>query len=178
MTSPAKDFFAGSGTADRNSASAAFRTVGDVCIGVIVEEPIEIDQTVYGKGTPKLDKNGKVQTQLVVVLQTDSRNWDKALKTPTDETGASKPGSVDTGLRALFVKFKLRDAIGEAIRKAGASGLEVGGKLSVAYTNESTFNGNEVKEYAAKYEPPVTAAGADFFNAPAPAAAASTPPPF
>lgn len=186
MTAELTDFFAGSSSSgDRNSASAAFKAIGTVVTGTITEEPVLVQQTEFGNGTPKVDKNGRPIMQMIVSVQTDLRSWDGAIKPPTDENGIPKPPSDDTGLRTLWVKFKLRDAIADALRKAGAKGLAVGGKLAVAYTADSTFNGFSVKEYQAKYEAPVATAGTDFFgggqaSAPVapPAKSFETDPPF
>ena len=180
MTTPT-DFFSNTGTSseDRNSASAAFKTIGDVIKGIVAEEPVVIDQTVYGTGAPKLDKNGKQQTQLVVVLQTEHRNWDKATNPAKDETGAPKPGAADAGLRALFVKFKLRDAIADALREAGTTTLEVGGELAVAYVSDEKFNSFDVKTYKAKYTPPAKSnSSQDFFGTTITTPADASAPPF
>lgn len=157
MTSTA-DFFA-STTSNRNSASFKFDKVGDYVTGTIAEEPVLTDQSEYGTGTPKLDKNGNVMKQLVVVVQTNLRNWEKTTNPAKDENGNPKPASEDTGLRTLWVRFLMRDAIAAALKEVGATTLEVGGELSVAYTENSRFNGFDVKNYKAKYVKPTPAAG-------------------
>lgn len=167
MTAATQDFFAAGTSGDRNSASFAFKTVGDNVVGTIAEEPSIVEQTEFGTGTPKKDKNGNVMTMLCVTLQTELRNWEGATKPPSDENGVPKATTDDTGLRTLWVKFKLRDAIGDAIRKAGAKGLEVGGKLAVRYSANGVFNGFEIKEYAAVYKAPEP--GQEFFAATKPA---------
>lgn len=165
MTATAEDFFAQTPQGDFLAASAAFKAVGDIIKGTIVEEPVLIDQTVYNKPNElKRDKNGNVLKQLVVVLQTEHRNWDAALKPAKDADGNPRPPADDIGKRSLFVKFKLRDAIADALKAANAKSLEVGGELAVAFTAESEYNGYDVKEYQAQYKPPTNAASTDFFG--------------
>lgn len=164
MTATTEDFFATTGGGgDFLSASAAFVKVGDVIKGTIVEEPVLIDQTVYKTNEIKKDKKGNVLKQLVVVLQTEHRNWDRALKPAKDADGNERPASDDIGHRALFVKFKLRDAIADALKDAGAKTLEVGGELAVAYVGNSDFNGFDTKDWKAQYKKPA-GASADFFG--------------
>jgi hypothetical protein len=163
MTATTEDFFASTGgSGDFLSASAAFKNVGDVIKGTIVEEPVLIEQTVFKSNEVKKDKNGNVLKQLVVVLQTEHRNWDAALKPAKDADGNPRPASDDIGHRALFVKFKLRDAIADALKEAGAKGLEVGGELAVAFTGTEDFNGFDVKNFKAQYKKP--SGSASFFG--------------
>lgn len=177
MTATTEDFFASTGSGDFNSASAAFKNVGDIVKGTIAEDPVLIDQTVFGSNDLKKDKNGNVLKQLVVTLQTEHRNWEAALKPAKDADGTPKPASADTGLRSLFVKFKLRDAIAEALKTAGAKQLEVGGELAVAYVDNETFNGFDVKVYKAQYKAPAKSnSSADFFGGDA--AKGDSAPPF
>jgi hypothetical protein len=178
MTATTEDFFTNTGSGDFLSASAAFKNVGDIVRGVICEEPVLIDQTVFNKPNElKRDKNGNVLKQLVVVLQTEHRDWEAALKPAKDADGNPRPASDDIGKRSLFVKFKLRDAIAEALKAAGAKQLEVGGELAVAFTGESEFNGFDVKEYKAQYKAPTSNASTDFFGDNT-AAKSDTAPPF
>lgn len=166
MTATTEDFFAEQQQSDFLSASAAFKNVGDIVKGTICEEPTLIDQTEFNSREVKKAKNGNVLKQLVVVLQTEHRNWEAALKPAKDADGNPRPAADDIGKRALFVKFKLRDAIAEALKAAGAKSLEVGGELAVAFTGTEVYNGFDVKQYKAKYTAPAksNAASADFFG--------------
>lgn len=142
------DFLLGGG-----GKSAKFENIGDQVTGVICSKPELRQQTDIKDGKPQVWDNGDPKMQLVVQLQTEQRLDDE-----------------DDGIRNLYVsggfkRMSLQRAIAEAIRAAGAKGLEVGGRLSVAFTGEepsATRGYNPAKLYAAKYEPPA----AGFFDTP------------
>ncbi len=159
--------------------SAKFDAVGAVVSGVITETPRLTQQTEYGTNKPKVWDNGDPMMQLVVTVQTELREE-----------------ADDDGLRNFYLRggSKREDtnqgAVARAVAAAGASGLEVGGRLSIAYIgDDASGSGNPRKRYAAKYERPVVPVGdadpfgstvaapaADPFAAtPAPAAPAADP---
>jgi hypothetical protein len=85
--------------------------------------------------------------QLVVKVQTDQRDLDD---------------SDDDGIRAIYIKAQMRQAVADAVRKAGAKGLEVGGELKVKFTGTepaSTKGFNDKKIYAAQYTKPAASSG-------------------
>lgn len=139
-TQDANDFLMGGG-----GRSAKFETIGDKITGTVISAQ-KSQQTDLTSGQPKTWPDGNPMMQLVVTVQTDERDTDD----PTDD-----------GLRKLYLRGAKpqtsRGAVRDAMRSAGVSGLEEGGKLSVAYTGdgEPTQRGfNPPKQYAAKYEPP------------------------
>lgn len=158
MTS-ANDFLMAGGT-----TSAKFPSPGTTVAGTIAREPEVQQQRDFTSGELKFWDDGKPMQQLQVILATDER--DPA--TPDDD-----------GQRAIYVKGNMLKAVREAVRKAGAPGLAVGGRLSVTYTGdgEASKRGlNPPKLYAATYTAP-TAAQANEFLAGAEPAPATTPQP-
>lgn len=134
--------------------SFGFEAIGDKIAGTVVSAEAS-QQTDMDTGQPATWPDGKPKMQVVVTLQTE-----------LDE----EPG--DDGQRRVYLKgskpTSSMGAVKAAIKAAGASGIEVGGKLQIAYTGdgEPTKRGwNAPKQYAAKYEAPapVQAAVDDIF---------------
>ena len=169
-TSSADDFLTAGNTSDRNSASFSFATPGTVVSGTVAEIGEQVQQTAFGTGVPKVDKKGNAVMMLPVTLQTDLRNWADATNPPTDDHDNVKE---DVGLRTIWLRYKLRDAVIDAVGKAGAK-LRIGGVLAARYTESTVVNGYNVKEYEARYTPP--SAADNFLNTPAPALAAAGSP--
>lgn len=134
-------------------------------------------------GEPKLDKNGNQQSQVNITLKTDLRNWEATIKPGKDEDGNELPPSADEGLRRIYAKHRMLQAIAKAVKDAGQTGApKVGGKLAVRVKDlqwdEKNTARNPLPDYDAKYEPPTVAPQGvdDAFNeqrteTPAPAAA-------
>jgi len=143
----ANDYLMGGGT-----TSAKFAEVGDTVSGSIARKPELQQQRSFEDGTPLTWDDGSPRQQIKVILQTKDRD---------DED--------DNGERAIYLKGALLKAVQSAVKKAGAKGLEVGGKLAVKFTGTAApvkkgLSG--AKEYVAKYEAPDPAA--DAFNEPEP----------
>ncbi|MFD4936313.1 hypothetical protein [Streptomyces virginiae] len=131
----ADDFLMGGGGAP----SAKFPTPGTTVTGRITERPTVEQQRDIKDGTPKFWSDGNPMNQLVITVQTDQRDHE------IDE---------DDGRRRLFVKGQLKNAVADAVRAAGARGLEVGGILTVTYTHDgqATQRGfSPPKQYTAQY---------------------------
>lgn len=138
----ADDFLMGGGGAP----TASFLTVGTTVRGRITERPTVQQQRDMKTGENKFWPDGNPMMQLVITLQTDEH--DHTL--PDDD-----------GRRRLFVKGQMKNAVADAVRAAGAPGLEVGGVLAVTFTHElpATQRGfNPPKQYAATYTPAASAA--------------------
>lgn len=125
------------------SQSAKFDAIGDKYIGIITG----IDhrqQTDPKTGIPKTFPSGDPMMLYVITLQPEGGDpialWAK---------GGRFQAVQGTGESML-------SAIGTAVREAGATSVEVGAKLAVAFTGEGeTKPGfNAPKLYTAKYEPP------------------------
>jgi hypothetical protein len=148
MSTPnANDFLMGSG-----AKSATFPQIGATITGRIVRTP-EVRQQTTPEGAPKTFDNGDPMLQLVVQLQTDERD-------PQDLE--------DDGIRGLYIKSNMLNAVRDAVRRSGAKGLDVGGTLTVQYTSDGEVKRkgfNPPKIYAARYVPPTAQAANDFLNA-------------
>ncbi|MGC5019040.1 hypothetical protein [Micromonospora sp. DT47] len=142
----AQDFLMGGG-----SKTAKFPSFGTSVSGQIVREPEITQQTEFGTGRLLTWDDGSARLQLVVKIQTDERD-------PSDLE--------DDGVRAIYVKGKsLTNAVREAVRNAGAKGLEVGGTLTVTYIADGKAErGNPPKLYTAEYRRPLVHQVSDFLN--------------
>lgn len=148
-----ESFFAGGVPA----AKFADGQYGTVIGGEITTEPRMQQQRDYTTGDPITYPDGNPAMQMVVTVQTGLR--DPAI-------------DGDTGERAFYIRGQLRQAVGEALRKAGAKAPQNGGTLQVKYLRDEPVTlkngrpGNPQKIYAAKYEPPAQAAAGQFFDDP------------
>lgn len=143
--------------------SAKFDAHGDTVKGTITETPELRQQTNFETQQPEFWDDGKPKMQLVVTLATDQRDPSN----PEDE-----------GIRRLYVKGKMQQAVASAIRKCGAKGLEVGGTLTIAYVgdDEPKKRGmSGAKLYLAEYASPAAAFLAQDEPAAAAAPAAQVP---
>jgi hypothetical protein len=156
MTKDADDFLFGGG-----SRAARFENVGDTITGTVTFFDV-VQQTAMETNEPLTWSDGRPRMQLIVDLQTDQGD-----------------GADDDGVRRLYAKggnyevaegsgTSLRDAIGDAVRKAGCKSFEEGATLTVGFTGlgKKTNRGFAApKLYRAKYEPPRKAmAAADVFD--------------
>jgi hypothetical protein len=126
--------------------SAKFEAPGDQVTGTVISQEMR-QQTEFspnGAGKPEFWDNGDPKMQLVVKLQTSLRE-----------------DADDDGVRAVYLKggFKApttQKAVSDAVRAAGASGLETGGTLTLTYTGNgpATGGGFPPKYYTANYTPP------------------------
>lgn len=123
--------------------SVKFPTPGASITGTVTRPPREQQQTKFGTTEPDYWPNGDPKLSIVVDLDTPERD-------PQDAN--------DDGARTLYVSSsKMKRAIGDAILKAGASDIEVGGTLTVQYTGNDPASknpANPAKLYAAAYQPP------------------------
>lgn len=152
--------------------SIKLSAVNDGVIGVI-ETQFKAEAKEFGTDKVKLDrKTGEPIMQLVVILQTDLRNWDRVAKVPLvdkdDKSKGTKDPSEDDGRRALYIEpwTNLHAAVGKAIVDGtGSKGpLRDGGTLGVKITElRDTGKGNPLKVFAAQYTAPA-ASGGDFFG--------------
>jgi hypothetical protein len=145
--------------------AARFDKIGDMVTGQITDVRLT-QQTAMETNEPMTWSDGRPRMQLVVSMATDDR---------VDEN--------DDGIRTVYAKggnyeastgagTSMKDAISDALKRAKATTIEVGGVLTVAYTGEGkkTNRGfTAPKLWRAKYEPPVKGVAADdIFGAGAP----------
>lgn len=122
--------------------SAKFETIGTVVSGVIVSPPDVRQQTDFTTGALKVWDDGKPMMQLVVTVDTGKPD-------PNDPE--------DDGLRSFYIKGAMQAAVKDAVRKAKAKGLQVGGTLAIKYTGDGVPKQrglNPPKQFAAQYTPP------------------------
>jgi len=120
--------------------SAKFDAVGDHVTGFVFFPPELQQQRDPQNGAAKTWDDGKPMMQLRVVLITEEHDL----------------GPDDDGLRAIYVRGLMQRAIGQAVRAAGAQGLEVGGKLRVIYSGDGVPRQrgfSPPKQYEAMYRP-------------------------
>lgn len=149
------DYFDGAGR--EGAPSAKLKDLKDFIKGTIVDL-YEVPNVPFGKTEAVKNDDGSEQMQLVIVLQTDYRNWDKVAKVPEGEDGSAKPVSEDKGLRAVYVpKFtNIYGALGKAIKKADAKRCEIGGGFGIVVEDlEEVGKGNKKKVHRAVYTLPV-----------------------
>lgn len=149
-----------------------FADKGDVVKGTVVSTKVT-DQTVFNSNPPEKipdsKRPGQYKKQLVVVLDTNLRNWEGVnpkSKSIRDEEGNKRPGSEDTGARAIYVKGWMIGAVGDAVKAAtnGArKGVIPGDKLGVQLSEQvPTGKGNPMNKFTANcIAAPV---GADLFD--------------
>jgi len=104
-------------------------------------------QTDFQTGEPLTWKDGSPRMQVVATLE------------GTNHRDPSNPE--DDGARKVYIKGRnLTNAIRDAVRKAGATGLDTGGTLQVTYTGDGAAERglNPPKTYAATYTAPASAA--------------------
>ena len=141
--------------------SAKFASIGITVTGRITERPTVEQQRDFTTGDAKYWEDGKPQLQLVVTISTTLRDPEI---------------NDDDGTRRVYIKGQLKNAVAQAVRAAGAKGLEIGGVLSVTYARDGVAKNprfNAPKEYTAHYTP----AAAAELNTPDPGAAAAAPSP-
>lgn len=122
--------------------SASFLQIGAQVSGFICGTPEMQQQRDFDTGDLKFWSDGKPMMQMRVVLQTEERD-------PEVEE--------DDGRRAIYVRANMATAVRQAVTTAGATGLQVGGKLLVKYMADdkpSRKGLNGAKLYTAKYRPP------------------------
>ena len=141
----------------KGAKAFAFNNIGDVCTGTVLSMNTR-QQTDIETGTPQSWPDGRPKMMVVIVLQTETQD---------DEN--------DDGQRSVFLRggnYSVASgkgtsssvAVRDAVVAAGASGIEVGGRLSIGYTGQGQKSNNAFtapKLYTAKYEPPVARVGVE-----------------
>jgi hypothetical protein len=144
----ANDLLMGTG-----AASAKFDHIGATVSGQVVRPPISRQQSKFGTRELEYWKDGTPKMQIIVNIQTDQRD----------------PGIADDdGVRAIYIKGKsLTEAVRNAVRAAGAKGIEVGGTLTVTYSGDGapTPGARPPKQYSARYVPPAAQPQGDWLVA-------------
>lgn len=141
----ADDFMDGAGV-----KSASFNGTPPITwAGEIVDDPRIVQKRDFDTGEPLFWSDGRPKNMLQVDIQTNARD-----------------DADDDGKRALYLEFRKRDAVAEAIKRAGCKGApQRGGWLSLTYTSDDLAarkgKGNPPKNFVAEYRPPDLMAQAD-----------------
>ena len=141
MTQDPNDFLMGAG-----GKSAEFKKHDDQCWGTIVRYAMR-QQTSFESGEPLVWDDGEPRMQMVLTVQTDEQDDDE-----------------DDGLRKLYVKGQMQQALAGAVLKAGATGVTEGGRVLVRYISDAEPKRQGMsgaKQYFAKYEAPTQAVPVD-----------------
>ena len=135
----ANDLLMGGGV---KSASFPDKQYGTTVGGLIVRTPVTRQQTDFKTGEPLTFANGDPRMQIVVQVQTELRDPAEPL---------------DDGVRGLYLKAQMMQAVRDAVKAVGGKGLEVGGHLAITYVrDEPTTQGRgfDKKIYTATYQLP------------------------
>lgn len=160
---PTQDEILASGRGDTNApdGSGAFAQIGSSIVGRIVSTfPAIVTDPGKAGNPPKPDKNGKLQPQLNVTLQTGYRGWAGCPKFPTQGQGADKQPrdpATDDGKRRIFAKYRLLNAFGIALQNTFGTtqGLELDG-MWVKWTHTAdipTGQINPLQDFSCKVWP-------------------------
>ncbi|MBB2749179.1 UNVERIFIED_ORG: hypothetical protein FHR35_009092 [Microbispora rosea subsp. rosea] len=142
------------------------RPIGHTVTGIIARYPEVVQRLEYGTNKPMVWDDGTPQLQLKIVLATEER--DPSIRD-------------DDGLRALYARHHMKDAIRDALKAVGPGvRLDVGGRLTVTYVADAPpkmAGAKPSKLFSAQYVPPAAAAvdAMLFGNNPAPAEAPAVP---
>jgi hypothetical protein len=119
------------------SPAAKFPVIGTTVVGTITTEPTVVQQTAFGTNEPLAWADGSPRLQMVVEVNTA------------------------TGPQRFFIKSGLKNAVADAVRASGSTGLAVGGTLSVTYSGDAAPTRPGIagaKVYTATYAPPAPVA--------------------
>lgn len=152
MTQDPDDFLAGGAKVP----SAKFVTVGDHVVGTVVDRTVSQCRTYESKEL-EFWPDGNPKLQLVVTLQTEERD-------PSIEN--------DDGQRRIYAPkpSTMFQAIVDVTHTKGLK-LLPGGRLAVKYTGTKPHDNprlNDIKLYAAAYEPPAQTQADDLLGGSAP----------
>jgi hypothetical protein len=149
MSNESSEFFFGSG--GTGAPYFPFREVGTTITGTVTTEPVVRDATDPFTGDVVTWKDGNPKKVLVVTVQTDLRD-------PANPE--------DSGQRSVWIStYGQRLAVKDALTRANASAIEVGGKLTLTFTGYGERTNpalNPPKAFSADYQKPNASAG--FFN--------------
>lgn len=145
-----------------------FSDPGDSHEGTVIrfeaKQEREYDPANPSQGAPKFFKSGAPIMSIVVEVQTHERD---------------PMAREDDGRRLFYVEGRhLKDAVRDAVRASGATGLEVGGHLAVTFTHrEDPMDKRSRKHWRVVYTPAGNAAlmGGPTTPPPAQAAPAAAP---
>lgn len=118
--------------------------VGHTVVGTIVDQPKAVQMTKYQSDELDFWPSGDPKMQIVVTIQTDLRDPSNAL---------------DDGRRRLYIEPRMMTPVREAVQRAGAPGLAIGGRIAVRWVSGSGQGEGNARQFAAEYAPPAVDPG-------------------
>jgi len=157
MTSPLQNPFAPKPAAQSDpdaflmsggATGAQFPEIGHSYTGTVLSKRVQ-QQRNFDDNSPLFWDDGAPKMHMPVEIQCEPTGY------KFDDEGQKVPLLDDDGKRTLYVKGKMQAAIRDAVLKAGAKTLELGGVLTVTYTGKGQKTGNlkPPKLYSAVYVP-------------------------
>lgn len=117
--------------------------VGYTVVGTITDQPKAEQMKKHNSDELDFWPSGDPKMQIIVTLQTDLRD-------PSD--------AQDEGKRKLHIPPRMMGPVREAVRRSGAPGLAIGGRLAIRRTGGTGLVGSPF-EFAAEYAPPTVDPG-------------------
>jgi len=138
--------------------------IGHTVIGTICEPPKVEQMKKYQSDELDFWPSGDPKMQIIVTLQTELRD-----------------DGEDDGRRRLYIEPRMMTCVRNAVKAAGAKGLEVGGRLAIRWISGTGQGEGNARQFAAEYAAPVVDPGSLLNGGSqpqqqAPAQAASTSP--
>lgn len=149
--------------------SVRLSDINDGVVGEIVDQFMTEKKKFGSDEVEKDSKTGEPIQQLVVILQTELRNWQRVSKVPLidpkDKSKGEKPASEDDGKRAVYIPpyTNIHSAVGRATavhNNGRPTGLRNGARFGLKVVDlEDVGKGNRKKVFQALYEPPTATDG-------------------
>jgi hypothetical protein len=134
--------------------------LGAVVIGTIVDEPKVVQMRKYESTELDFWPSGDPKMQIVVTIQTEFRDAANA---------------ADEGKRQLHIPPRMMGPVRDAVQRAGAKGLAIGGRIAVKWSAGSGVGEGNAREFEADYAAPAVDPGALLPATPVQAAPAVDP---
>lgn len=116
--------------------------IGHTVIGTICEPPKVEQMKKYQSDELDFWPSGDPKMQIIVVLQTELRD-----------------DAEDDGRRRLYIEPRMMSAVRDAVKAAGAKGLEVGGRLAIRWVSGTGMGEGNARQFTAEYAAPVVDPG-------------------
>lgn len=115
-----------------------FVNPGDSITGELVDDPVTLPLNAFGTTEPKIGKDGNPVMQIMAVLDTEQL----------------KDENHDGQWRTYIDKPLMKAAVLKALKLAGASTLQRGGRLTITHTGMKQLGNGQAKDFTATYELP------------------------
>ncbi|MFA5712307.1 hypothetical protein [Mycolicibacterium sp.] len=116
--------------------------IGHTVIGTICEPPKVEQMKKYQSDELDFWPSGDPKMQIIVTLQTELRD-----------------DGEDDGRRRLYIEPRMMTCVRNAVKAAGAKGLEVGGRLAIRWISGTGQGEGNARQFAAEYAAPVVDPG-------------------